>query len=60
MQSARLASQDVRRETYYVEDDPDHQAATRTDGNILFVSQVRDGDFKAVSAWARVMVNLES
>lgn len=46
--------------TYHLKDNPDHQTAAWTDGDVFFVSQVGQGDFEAVATRARVVVDLES
>ena len=43
-----------------VKDDPNHQTATRADGDLFTVSQVVDRDLKAVAAGAWVCVSLKS
>jgi hypothetical protein len=47
------------RKTYHVKNDPDHQTAAGTDSDVFLIPQVRDGDFEAVAARARVVVDLE-
>lgn len=45
--------------THDLVNDLDHQAAARTDGNVLAVAQVRDADFKLVAAGTWIVVDLQ-
>jgi hypothetical protein len=44
---------------YNFKDDPDHQTAAWANRDVFVVSQVSNGDFKAVATRARVMVDFE-
>jgi hypothetical protein len=45
--------------TYHVENNPDHQTATRTHGDLFTVAQIVDCDLETIATWAGICVDLD-